>query len=118
MKFKTTRKEMLNGSPYIIKIPYCQLQELLYHEPAIAYSAGSYGWNFDVYLTHRPNTYLVTGYRPCGKIEPSYELLQQYEKLAKNLDFKDRNELLKKFVNEVVEDYQAKRNQGGQKNVR
>ena len=61
MKFKTTRKAIVNGSSNIVSGGYCDLSTLLrYHSP-VAYTSGVYGWNFDVYEIH--GLTICTGYR-------------------------------------------------------
>ena len=61
MKYKTTRKALVDGSINIKAAGYCELASLLhYHEPQ-AYTAGVYGWNFDVYHLH--GVTICTGYR-------------------------------------------------------
>lgn len=61
MKFKTTRKAIVNGSSRLVSAGYCDLATLLRNHSPIAYACGVYGWNFDVYevcgLT------ICTGYR-------------------------------------------------------
>ena len=48
MKYKTTRKAIVNAGGQIRYAGYCELGDLLrYHAPT-AYTAGVYGWNFDV----------------------------------------------------------------------
>lgn len=61
MKYKTTRKAVVAGSPRLVSAGYCDLQTLLrYHSP-IAYTSGVYGWNFDVYEVN--GLTICTGYR-------------------------------------------------------
>lgn len=61
MKFKTTRKAIVNGSTNIVCAGYCDLQTLLHNHSAIAYTCGVYGWNFDVYDVY--GLTICTGYR-------------------------------------------------------
>lgn len=61
MKFKTTRKAIVNGSTNIVCAGYCDLQTLLHNHSAIAYTCGVYGWNFDVYEVY--GLTICTGYR-------------------------------------------------------
>lgn len=49
MKSKTTRAEIKHAYPIIIFAPYCALQNLLAYETPVLYTAGKYGWNYDVY---------------------------------------------------------------------
>ena len=63
-KFRTTNKEMMNES-LCYAVGYAELQYLFRFESPVAYTAGIYGWNSDIYLL-KGNTYISTGYRPCG----------------------------------------------------
>ena len=63
-KFRTTNREMMNES-LCYAVGYAELQYLFKFENSVAYTAGIYGWNSDIYLL-RGNTYISTGYRPCG----------------------------------------------------
>lgn len=63
MKYKTTRRAVVDGTAanYLVCAGYCDLSHLLRgHEPQ-AYTAGTYGWNFDVYHVH--GLTICTGYR-------------------------------------------------------
>lgn len=61
MKFKTTRKAIVNGSNNIVCAGYCDLWHLLSNHSPIAYTCGVYGWNFDVY--EMDGLTICTGYR-------------------------------------------------------
>lgn len=61
MKFKTTRRDVVNGSSNIIRAGYCSLQTLLSNHEPVAYTCGVYGWNFDVYDVY--GVTICTGYR-------------------------------------------------------
>ena len=61
MKYKTTRKAIVNGSINVKCAGYCDLQNLLRNHSAVAYTAGVYGWNFDVYEVY--GLTICTGYR-------------------------------------------------------
>lgn len=65
-----------------VKIGYCGAWYLLRGIEPIAYTAGIYGWNEDVYYVGN-STYISTGYRPHGTRKVSFELLESYEKQAK-----------------------------------
>lgn len=83
MKFKTTKKAVMNNYGAVISIGYCQLQALLNYEKPIAYTANKYGWRADIYDID--GTAIVTGYAPFGNIEASYELCEKYEKEARKI---------------------------------
>lgn len=61
MKFKTTRKAIVNGASRLVSAGYCDLQTLLRNHSPIAYTCGVYGWNFDVYEVY--GLTICTGYR-------------------------------------------------------
>lgn len=61
MKYKTTRKAVVNGSVNIIRAGYCSLATLLINHEPVAYTCGVYGWNFDVYEVY--GVTICTGYR-------------------------------------------------------
>lgn len=89
MKFKTTRKAIISGSPRLVSAGYCDLQTLLrYHSP-IAYTSGIYGWNFDVYEIH--GLTICTGYR--GMPGRRANNISKYEQAAREalerLDWKE-----------------------------
>lgn len=108
MKFKTTQKEIKANYRNIIKVDYCDLQNLLKYESPIAYTSGIYGWNADIY--DFGGTAICTGYRPFGNIRPNWEIMDKYEKEAENIyksyRYKDRidalKDLQKKFIEEVL----------------
>lgn len=61
MKFKTTRKAIVDGFRNVRCAGYCDLQFLLTNHSPIAYTCGVYGWNFDVYDVY--GVTICTGYR-------------------------------------------------------
>ena len=83
MKFKTTKKEMLESAK-VIAVPYCALQFLLSHKNPVAYTSGTYGWNCDIYEIGY-NWYIATGYRPFGNCAISMDVVENIESRAKKL---------------------------------
>ena len=81
MKYKTTRKAIVNGSTNIKRAGYCDLQSLLRNHEPIAYACGIYGWNFDVYDVY--GVTICTGYRnmPGERLEG----IMEYEKKASDI---------------------------------
>lgn len=80
MKFKTTNKEIKNGYYYIVRVGYCDLQNLLSGCDAFAYTSGVYGWNanfFDV-----DGICICTGYRSLVGENIDYNIIRKYEKKA------------------------------------
>ena len=102
MKFKTTRKEIVNNYSNIRAVGYCDLYYLLSFKNPSAYTCGVYGWNFDVYALD--GLTICTGYRNMpGKAAQS---IKEYEAKAKKIfnsckDWKEKekeiNKLLQKF---------------------
>lgn len=104
MKFKTTRKAIVEGSSKIVSAGYCDLQYLLrYHEPT-AYTCGVYGWNFDVYMID--NLTICTGYRNMpGKTANN---IREYEEKAKkiaenwNIPYEEKKEQIENLLHEFI----------------
>lgn len=93
MKFKTTRKAIVNGSVNVRYAGYCELSNLLNNHEPIAYTAGVYGWNFDVYDVY--GVTICTGYRnmPGERLEG----VQEYEAKARAiLSWEDKRPFEKK----------------------
>jgi hypothetical protein len=63
MKYRTTRKAIVEGTPRkdLFAVGYCDLTHLLCNHQPIAYTCGVYGWNFDVYTVNGKT--ICTGYR-------------------------------------------------------
>lgn len=78
MKFKTTRKAIVNGFVNVKCAGYCDLQNLLRNHEPIAYTAGVYGWNFNVYDVY--GVTICTGYRNMPG--PLLEGIREYEAKA------------------------------------
>lgn len=107
MKFKTTKRDIMANYDKVIKVGYCDLQNLLKYESPTAYTSGVYGWNADIY--DFGGITICTGYRPFGNIRPDWEIMDKYEKEAENIykvyQYEDRidtlKDLQKKFIEEV-----------------
>lgn len=78
MKYKTTRKAVVNGSVNVRSAGYCDLSYLLRNHSPIAYTCGVYGWNFDVFEVY--GVTICTGYRnmPGARLEG----IREYEEKA------------------------------------
>lgn len=83
MKFKTTRNQINQNYNRVICIGYCEAQYLLSGKNPIAYNAGYYGWNYDLYDVK--GVAIVTGYRPFGNIHPDYKIIKKYEDDARKI---------------------------------
>ena len=108
MKFRTTKKEILNKYNNVIKVGYCKAQYLLNCEDAFAYSSGVNGWACDYYDID--GVIISTGYAPIGK-EADCNTVKKYNNEARALKYANydeyRNELRKlisKFIDEVQND--------------
>ena len=103
MKYKTTAKELKSGYYNIISVGYCELQSLLNYKSPVAYSAGVYGWNFDVYDID--GVAIVTGYRPvpAKNSKANYDLVIKYELKAQEAKTKEEKDvLITEFIKEAI----------------
>jgi len=102
MKFKTTKKAILNSGIPVYGVPYCALQFLLALESPVAYTVRREGWGADVYEVN--GVYIVTGYAPFGKRIP-YDLYTRYEKSAgvfRRLDYPIRKARNQELIAEMI----------------
>lgn len=83
MKFKTTTKAIRNGTTRndLLSLGYCELSTLLRGHDPIAYTCGTYGWNYDVYVIDGKT--ICTGYRGMPGRRPNNA--EQYEKQARQI---------------------------------
>lgn len=105
---KITKKYVMNTYKNVIKVGYCDLQELLTFARQIGYTAGVYGWNANVYQVNL-NTVIVTGYRPFGNIDTHYVFCKKYEEKAieakKNIfNCEDLRNTLDELVNDFIKE--------------
>ena len=105
MKTRITRKAVISTHTAVIQVGYCDLQRLLNHEQPYAYTAGSEGWNADVYSFG--SVAIVTGYRAFGDIKPPHELVALYEVKAFAIDesgytWKERKKLKRDLITEFI----------------
>lgn len=104
MKYKTTRKQVLNSCQVALSVGYCDLQNLLCLRNADCYTCGVYGWNADVYYID--GLAIVTGYRPFGK-NVDYKLIRSYENNARivrecGLRYDHQKDALDKLLEDFV----------------
>lgn len=99
MKYKTTAKAVKAGYYRIISAGYCELQGLLKYKSPIAYAAGYYGWNFDVYDID--GVAIVTGYRgmPAKNSKADYKMIREYENKSEGKTAKELDGLIREFIN-------------------
>jgi hypothetical protein len=105
MKFKTTKKEIMDNYSSIIKTGYCSIQYLLRYVEPSAYTCGSDGWNADIYLIK--NVAIVTGYKPFGNIVPGYEVNKHYDDLAiaivnERITWQEQKEQLNMLIDDYI----------------
>jgi len=84
MKFKTTKKEIMNGFNKVIEIGQADLSNLLEFREPIAYTSGVYGWNANIY-DMGGGVAIVTGYRPFGNINVDYDKVHEYDQRARQI---------------------------------
>lgn len=103
MKIKTTRKQMEQYNR-IVRIGYCDAQEMLKYRSPFAYSCGVYGWNGDYYEVD--GVLIATGYRslPSSKnVKCEYEDIRRFEGEAEKAQTKDAIEsVLNKFIEYIT----------------
>ena len=89
MKYRTTKKAVLNGYARVYRAGCAELQHLLGTYEAVAYTAGMYGWNADIYdlgalADSVYDVAICTGYRPFGREIPG-NLAKEYNDKAEAL---------------------------------
>ena len=101
MKLQTTNKEVKSNFSKIVKIGYCDAQNLLAYKKPFSYTCGVYGWNADFYQIG--NTCISTGCRPIGE-SVNYTLLIELEKQARTIrmDGSIDNETREKMIDELL----------------
>lgn len=110
MKLRVTKKEMREGYDKVLRIGYCNAQNLLNYEQPFAYSAGRYGWCCDYYDIN--GVLISTGYSPIKSkgMRSDYGRIQKYDKRAERIWFEIKDftvrrqktrELLEEMLNEL-----------------
>ena len=107
MKYKTTQKAIKENYRKIINVGYAELQSLLKHLEPIAYTAGAYGWNADIYTID--GVAIVTGYRPFGNIKADYDICEKYENEANQImqsvyNYEECKTALNNLINEFIKE--------------
>lgn len=83
MKKRTTMKEVVKGYKKVYRCGYCDLQNIFYNLEADYYNAGVYGWNCDIYEIG--NIAITTGYRNMRGVNIPYEMIERYDKAAREI---------------------------------
>ena len=107
MKYKTTRKAIVSGTPAkrLICAGYCELQNLLRNHEPVAFTTGVYGWNFDVFEVYGMT--ICTGYRNMPGRHANN--CTEYEKKAReirdnyNVSWDDRMAQIEALLKEFCE---------------
>ena len=109
MKYKTTKKAVMNGYYKVLAVPYCDLQHLLHYENEIAYTTRAEGWGADIYQFG--STAIATGYAPFGNVRPSYELNKKYDDAAREIvndwgknAYEDKRAKLREMIDEYLKE--------------
>ena len=107
MKFRTTKKAVMQGYYNVIQVGHCKLYELLRLSDPVAYTAGVDGWHADVYEVNG-QVAIVMGGQSFGNVKQSYEVMEKYENQAhevlKSSKWDTARDELEKLINEFVED--------------
>ena len=103
MKFKTTRKYIMENYNTVLSVGYCDLQYLLRWENPIAYTSGTYGWNADIY--NIGGVAIVTGYRPFGR-HVDHDKIAAVEaearKIVETVKYDEQQEALKTLILDFI----------------
>ena len=86
MKLKITKKAINASGKKVLKIGYCELQNLLSYTEPFAYSTRVEGWACDYYLIN--NIIISTGYASIGDAV-EYSLIKEYDKKAEYIRYSD-----------------------------
>lgn len=111
MKIKTTAKAIRESYEPKLAVSYCGAQYLLRNHAPIAYTCGTYGWNFDVYSVN--GVIICTGYRGMVGKTPNWERLNTYEREAREiqndntLDWEDKSKEIESLLLEWLDEETA-----------
>ena len=83
MKFKSTKKAVMNSNSHVICVGNGMLQYLLMLETPVAYTARAEGVASEIYLFN--GDAISTGNAPFGNVKPSSEVIKKYEDEAKDI---------------------------------
>lgn len=108
MKLHATIREIRDGSYKLLSVGYCEMQHLLQYQSPVAYTAGTYGWNFDAYQIN--DVTICTGYRGMPKnkrMNDNWQLVREYEKKAEKIiysvsNYQDKIEIVNGYLSELL----------------
>lgn len=118
MKARITLKQLKLMYSKRIAIGYCDASYLLKFEEPIAYTAGVYGWNNDIYAVD--GCAIVTGYRSlCGNINYNRSRVRDYDEKAheiicdNSIDWETKKvkvkTLLDSFIMQALNDHECEK---------
>lgn len=113
MKLRATKKEMREGYDKVLRIGYCNAQNLLWGEEPFAYSADRYGWCCDYYDIG--GVLISTGYSPLESkgMKSDYKRIREYEARAERLryeieDFTVRRQKTRELLEDMLDELRIK----------
>ena len=106
MRTKVTRKQIVDNY-YCVAVGYCQLQHMLSYANSPYYTAGIYGWNFDVYTFEYKgcNVAICTGYRGMPGKHLDYAMEHEFDIKAERIcydDERNKRERLDSLIQEFL----------------
>jgi len=97
-KIRVKRKDI--NARETIALNYCELQTLFRSESPIAYIAGIYGWDCDIYTVEGID--IATGYRTIGT-RPPQAIIDRYKNEIKEIEkIKSCEESEKAYKNALI----------------
>lgn len=106
-----TKKELSNGFSKVLKINYCDLQDLTKYCKKIGYNSGMYGWNWDAFILNY-DIAICTGYRgmtgdnvPDECIEEINEKIAEIKKENPSGDWHKVSDIVRKSTLEILYKY-------------
>lgn len=99
-----TKKELNNGFSKVLRIGFCDLQDLTAYCKKIGYNSGVYGWNWDAFILNY-DIAICTGYRSMtgDNITPECmdeinEKIKEYKAVDKSGDWHKMGEKIRKIA--------------------
>ena len=107
MKFRATKKEIMNGYEHVIAVRNEELRYLLTYETPIAYIARTEGWAADVYENNFRTAAIVTGYAAFGTIRPTRETNDTYNQKAYEIvsNYNLKHEIKIEMLRDLLDHY-------------
>ena len=107
MRTKVTRKQIVDNY-YCVAVGYCQLQHMLSYANSPYYTAGIYGWNFDVYTFEYKgcNVAICTGYRHIPGIRVPFDTEYHFETRAEKICY-DNEGNKKERLDSLIQEFLA-----------